>query len=473
MLKKLFAHTAIYGIAPQLTKLAGFLALPIITKDLTAVDYGVSGVITAYATAISVFASLGLRLVLVNSFFKSPNHYKWLWRQVYGFLTLWNFVYAVILSVLIYAITPLEAIDNRWLIVTLNVLPLVFFGQTQTICSAYYQINQKPMQIALRSVIFGLLTIVLNIYFISVLKMGYMGWFWSTFIVGILTNISFYYPLNFVLKITPILNYKWRLIRQSLKVSLPTVPHYYSVYLLSTSDRAVMDLLHVDTAKIGVYNLANLVSTPLSQLATASTLAVGPILNSYYKKSQDVRARNMIFLWQGAFLVGSFLFCIWLKEIFSLLIQNESMQKSYHLGVIMVMAFNYRPMYAGANAKLFYVEKTKILWRVSLVAGISNVLMNLIAIPFWGVEAAAYTTYISYMYMGYSGFYYKVFKEISTVKYYPEFWLGLTIVITAMAYGAVNLDFVTKAGITIFVLSMATASLLFKMKKDRESDLLV
>ncbi len=464
MLKRLFSHTAIYGLAPQLTKLASFLALPIITKDLTPVDYGVSGVITAYATAISVFASLGLRLVLVNSFFKSPNHYKWLWRQVYGFLTLWNFAYAIILSILIYIITPAEAIDNRWMIVGLNVLPLVFFGQTQTICSTYYQINQQPFQIALRSVVFGLLTIALNIYFISVLKIGYMGWFWSTFIVGILTNISFYYPLNFVLKITPILNYKWRLIKQSLKVSLPTVPHHYSGYLLGSSDKAIMDIMHIDTSRIGTYNVATLVSTPASQLAAAGTTAIGPILNSYYKKSQDHKARNLIFLWQGAFIIGTFIFCIWLKEIFWLMIRNESLKESFRLGIIMVMAFNYRPMYAGANAKLLYTEKTKILWRVSFIAGITNVVMNLVAIPIWGFEVAAYTTFISYMYMGYSGFYFKVFKEINPVKYYPEVWLVITIVATILAYIIVDFHFILKAALTILLL-VVSIILLTKNKK--------
>jgi len=466
MLKKLFTHTAIYGIAPQLTKFASFLALPIITKDLTATDYGIAGVITAYATAISAFATLGLRVVLVNSFFKSPNHYKWLWRQIYGFLTIWNIIYAFILSLLIYLIMPSEAIDNRLLIVGLTVLPLVLFGQTQTICSTYYQISQKPLQVASRSVVFGITTIALNIYFISFLKMGYMGWFWSTFIVGLLTNLSFFYPLNFVLKITPILNYKWRLIKQSLKVSLPTVPHNYSSYLLGSSDKAVMDLLHINAERIGIYNLATLLGSPISQVASASTLAIGPILNSYYKKSQDFAARNLIFFWQGMFIIGTLLFSIWLKEIVLILFQNESMRASYKIGVILIMAFNYRPMYAGANAKLFYTEKTKILWRVSFIAGISNIIMNLIAIPIWGVQAAAFTTFISYMYMGYSGFYFKVFKEVNPVKYYPEFWLAVTILATMMAIYVVDQGLVLKIIITTLVLLAASVAFIKLRKRD-------
>ncbi len=452
MLKKLLSHSAIYGLAPQVTKMAGFFVLPIITKDLTATDYGVSGVVTAYTTAISVFASLGLRLVLVNSFYKSPLRYKWLWRQIYGFLTMWNFAYALVLSALIYAIVPQEVADNRLMIVVLNVLPLIFFGQTQTLGTTYYQINQKPLQIALRSIVFGLMTIALNIYFITYLKMGYMGWFWSAFIVGVLTNISYFFPLNFVLKITPILNYKWRTIRRSLTVSLPTVPHYYSGYLLNSSDKAVMDLLHVKTADIGIYNLSYLVSMPASQFAHATSLAIVPTLNGYFKKSKDVAARNLVFLWQGIFFTGTFLFCIWLKEIFQFLIKNETMKGGYFIAIFVVMSFNYRPMYIGANAKLFFEERTKVLWRVSFIAGALNVLANLITIPIWGFQAAAYTTFISYLYMGYSGFYFKVFKEINPVRYYPEFWLGLTVIITFLATQIVELEMSVKLAISVSII---------------------
>ncbi|QCK15920.1 hypothetical protein [Mangrovivirga cuniculi] len=68
MLKKLFSHTAIYGLAPQVTKVASFFSLPLITKELTDIDYGVAGILTAYTAALSVFSMIGLRVVLVNSF---------------------------------------------------------------------------------------------------------------------------------------------------------------------------------------------------------------------------------------------------------------------------------------------------------------------------------------------------------------------------------------------------------------------
>ena len=51
------------------------LLLPIITQYLTDVDFGISGTISAYTSAISVFSTLGFGVILQNSFFKNPDNY--------------------------------------------------------------------------------------------------------------------------------------------------------------------------------------------------------------------------------------------------------------------------------------------------------------------------------------------------------------------------------------------------------------
>src|SRR5690606_40305253 len=60
------------------------------------------------------------------------------------------------------------------------VLPVVFFGPTSMLATTYYQISQEPFQIAIRTIIFGIMIVLLNVYFIAILKMGYMGWFLSS-----------------------------------------------------------------------------------------------------------------------------------------------------------------------------------------------------------------------------------------------------------------------------------------------------
>ena len=465
MLRKLFSHTAIYGLAPQIAKIAQIFVLPVITQDLTDLDFGVAGIMTAYTTAISVLAVLGLRVVLINSFFKSSGQYKWAWRQIYGFLTLWNFIYALLLGFLIYWVVPEQASENRIEIMLLNIGPFILFGPIATIGTTYYQINQKPVQVGTRTAIFGVLGVFLNLYFISYLKMGYMGWFWSTFLVGVISNFSYWYPMNIQLGLKPIFNFKWKLIKRSLKISLPTVPHYYSGYLLNSSDKMVMDMVNVGTGDIGKYNVAYTIGNIVQQVGTASGLAVGPMMMEKYKKGDDIGARNLVFVLQILFLICTFLACIWLKEIFAFLIRNDTLASMYSLGIIIVMGYNYRPMYMGSNNKLFYTEKTKVLWRVTFVAGVINVVSNFLLIPIFGFQIAAITTFVSLMFMGYIGFYLKIFKKINSAEYYPFRWLLMTVILTGLAYFLVELQVYIKLLVSFsFILILTLLFFRFKEK---------
>lgn len=469
MLKKLFSHTAIYGLAPQVSKLAGLLALPVITKHLTQTDFGVFGVITAVVGGLSIFANLGLNVVLSNSFYKSPLQYKWAWRQIYGFLILWNLPYAVMLGMVIYVFVPLEAQKDTLYIVTLNTISIVFFGPTAIIGSLYYQLKQKPAQVAIRSAIVGTLTVGLNVYFIAYKGLGYMGWFLSSCVSQMLLQVSYWLPIYFTLKLKPIFNFKRRFIKRQLLVSLPAVPHYYGAYLLNTSDRLIMKILKIPIGDIGLYNAANIVGNMVEMVSIASGQAISPVLLATYKNENEPLARNLIFILQTAFLTGTFLCSIWLKEIFFLLIQNHTLRRVYPLGIIIIMAYNYRPMYIAANNRLFYYEKTKVLPKITFVAGMGNVVLNIALIPFFGYQVAVYTTFIWLMYMGYIGFYLKEFKERCSLSYYPLRWLLLTVLLTYIAYYVVDFLLWRKILITLSVVLIGFIYL-YKLNKRNSND---
>lgn len=452
MLKKLFSQTAIYGLAPQIPKIATVISLPLITPFLTEIDFGVYGVVMAVVGGLTALQTLGLIVILSNSFYKSPGMYKWAWRQIYGFLIVWNFPFAFLLAGTLYLFLPEEASNNFLWIMLLNVLPVVFFGPTANIGYIYYQLNQKPIPIAVRSVIIGLLAVGLNIYLIAFLKLGYMGWFISLCFSSVLSNISYWFVLNIKLGITPIFNFKRRFIKNALRVSLPIIPHSYAAFILNSSDRLIMKGMNISTASIGLYSVANTVANLVDQIGVAMGRALTPLMYSSYKKDADNEARDLIFVSQVVLLTTTFILSIWLKEAFEILIKNESLQNVYPLGIILLMAYNYKPMYLGANNKLFYTENTKFLLKVSLVAAIGNLILNLIFIPLYGYGAAAYTTFAALMYMGYSGYYFKIFKRINTANYYPLYWLLTTILLTILAYFIVDLSIVTRVLITFLTL---------------------
>jgi O-antigen/teichoic acid export membrane protein len=464
MLKKLFSHTIIYGLAPQITMLVNFMLLPFITPHLSAVDFGVSGILTSYTMAVSVLGALGLRVVLVNAFYKSRNQYKWGWRQVYGFLNLWNLIYAVIIGIVAYVAVPKEAVGDRWMIVALNAVPLVVFGQTSTIGMLYYQLQQKPIQIAVRTLIFGLLMAFLDLYFITHLGMGYMGWFWSIFIATILKNASYYFPLVIKTGMKPIYNFKRRYIKQALRIALPTIPHFYAGYLMSSSDQLIMDRLGVGVPNIGKFNAANTFGKLMDGLSVAAGYAIGPLMNEKFTKKDDASAKYLIFILQIVFYSITFNLSIWLNVLFGLMLKNETLSVMYPLGIILIMAQNYRPMYFGSNAKLMFTEKTNVLWRLTLTAAIINVALTFMLIPIFGFQATAYCTYIGFLYMGYAGFYYKAYREISKEKYYPILWMTAGILLTVAAYYLVEMNVLVKIAITL-ISGIATLALVLRFNK--------
>lgn len=443
MLKKLFSHTFIYGFANQIPKIAGVFSLPFITKYLTEEDYGIFGVIISYIAAIEVLASLGLRVTLVNTFYKHPNWYTKIWQEIYGFLMIWNLVFLVFEVIFLWLLMPKE-VDNVPLIIFLNVGAGLFFGPTAMLGSTFFQIKQKPFAIAMRTITFGTLTVILNIYFIAHLKMGYLGWFYSIFIVSVLNNASYFYPLFYTYKLQPIFKISYRRIRSYLKVTLPTIPHYYSTFLLNTSDKIVMQQLSVPISDIGKYNAAYTVGNLFNSLGMVSGFAITPLMNECYKKKDEKGARELVFVLQAVFFLASFLVCLWLKEIFQILIKNEALAATYPLGIVLVMAYNYRAMYYGAINKLFYLEKTQILWKITFIAGLTNVIMNFIFIPIFGYKAAAVTTFISLMFMGYSGYFLKDFKENCNINYYPIHWIIATIGLTVVCYALRDIPFLYK-----------------------------
>ncbi|MHC2991554.1 hypothetical protein OB13_08160 [Pontibacter sp. HJ8] len=438
MLRKLLSHAAIYGLAAQLPRLAGVLALPLITQYLTPADYGVAGIVTAYFYAFTLLQSLGLSVVLANTFVRYPQRYRWIWRQLYGFLTIWSWLYGLLVFGVVYFVVPPEAAQDRLMIAALNVLPVMFFMSTDLIAGMYFQLSQRLTPLAIRSFLLGSINVALSIYLIAYLRMGYMGWFYAAFLSSVISSFYFLYLLGKE-KLRPIYNFKWQRIVQSLRVSLPVVPHHLSFFLLDTSDRLVLDLVGVPVKRVGLYNVASNFGIYFMAASGAIVQAATPFYMNLYAQEKSrlaaLQVRRLTFALQLLFFAATFLGSLWMKEIFEILIRNAELQQAYPLAIIILMGYNFRPMYMAATNLLSFHEHTGKLWRISAIAGIGNLILNFILVPLYGFEMAAYTTFAALLYMGYAGYFLKEYKQAASVKYYPMLWLLATLVLSGLVYG--------------------------------------
>ncbi|MBB6611238.1 oligosaccharide flippase family protein [Pontibacter sp. Tf4] len=469
MLRKLFTHAVIYGLAAQAPKLAGVLTLPIITRYLTSADYGVAGVVTAYMSVFTLLQSLGLSVVLVNSFAKQPTRFGWIWRQLNGFVTLWSVVYGLVAIVALYYLVPDEGAAYRLEIALLCGLPIMFYQMTEMQSNIHWQLSQRAVPLAVRSFIVGALIVALNVFTIAYLKMGFRGWFYATFIgntAGFLLNGHYLY---FKLKLWPIFRFRWHRIVHSLKLSLPMVPHNAAMFLLDASDKLVLDVLRVPIQRIGLYNIASNFGTYFMLATGAIMQASSPFYMKYLAQERTreaaLQVRRFTFLLLGMFLFATTLGCLWMREIFILLIKNEALQQAYPLAIIILMGYNFRPMYMVVVNTLIYREQTTRIWHLSVVAGVANLVLNFMLVPIFGYQAAAYTTFASLMYLGYAGFYMQAYKATAQVPYYPMAWLALTVLLLFIVYYLADASIQVKIIITALTGAVAIVIALFYRKQ--------
>ncbi len=467
MFRKVFSHSLLFILANQASAIASIFVLPILTPFLTRFDYGVLGVTMAYVGALVAFKELGLMLIIVNSYFKQPTRFKFIWRWLHGVISMWAVLFALLLGGVVW-LAMKNQIPQTILIVTLLVaLPYLLFNTTSSIGFRYFQLRKKPLPIVTVALLSTTTIVTINIYTIAHLKMGYLGWFISTAAANCVSFLFYGYHLYIKDNIRPILKLRWRKLKRLLRVSLFTVAGSYTTYLVDTSDRVLMTFFRIDLQEIGLYNVGYTFGNSFSVLQNSIGYVLGPmLLERFAKKSAaaETQVKILIYQWQLFSLTVAFVLSLWLKELYTLLFRNAEFDQAYPLGIIILMSYSTIPMMVGAVQKLYFLEKTgRILW-ITLGAGGVNVLLNLIFLPLWGVQGAAITTLIALLYMGFAGYFIKSIKAEIVEKYRPLRWLLLTVVLTLLAYGARDFVVVSKSILTLIIVAVALAAF-SKLKK--------
>src|SRR5690606_2679035 len=155
-------------------------------------------------------------------------------------------------------------------------------------------------------VVSSLLGIVSNLVTIRFLKLGYLGWFISGFVISISAFLPQLYILVKRVKLKPTFKYTFKWLKPSLAIALPVLPHTYSNYLLDSSDRLLLSWFKIDISQIGIYNIAYIFGGYYSIAAMAMATATGPMYFELYarnnpKSESDVK--KLTFLLEAILLV--------------------------------------------------------------------------------------------------------------------------------------------------------------------------
>lgn len=450
MFKKFFTETAVFAIVPQLPKVLNLFILPFLMDYLDTKDFGIYGLVLAYMGAVSFFKDLGLYNSFFTSFYNYKYRFKIIWRKIFGILTIWSLPYTIIVGIILFSFLNSQEVESISILLFILLFPLVFFDNTILIGNIKYRLDFKIFHIATITAISSIITVLLNYVLIVDYGLGYLGWFYSTFVATVINFIYFFNVVFVKEKIYPILKIKYKSLKSFLKISLPFIPHNYSSYLINTSDRIVLNFHKVDINDIGLYNFSYQFPHYFSVIDNAIGMVAFPYYMENYSKNDHRKNKTLFIILFKLLLMLTFTICLWFKEIISIFTTDTQYEKAFIFSIIILMSYNYRPFYMASTWHLFQEERSKLLLKISFIAGVINVVLNLILIPFFGIKAAAVVTFISFIYLGFSGFIIKGNKL--PINYNFKKYFVVILISALLVFIIKDISIYLKILITIFIM---------------------
>ena len=393
--RKIVTNTFYYGVVPKLTMLLSIVILPLTTPFLTTYDYGIYGVLTSYTSLFVSIAPLGLHVHLTNSFFETPRHYHLVWGRVLMMILLSSFIFGVLNMGILLLTLPIGVTAEGLLLCMVGSVP-IFLLANGLLAQHLFPLVERPKPLVFTNLAGSVLGMLVSFVLIYFFKLGYWGLISSGFVSAVFVFTVF---IKFVWSdyhIKPIWDHNRRRVTKMIKIALPLVPHTLGFVLLTSSARIVMSQCGVDYDEIGLFSHGSTMGDYAVVVSSALALALAPQIQRTFRSQDFLSYRKLYFLCQAVALVTSFMICVWMPEIYGLLIRNARLAQSCDIACLLCFANVVFAFYTFMSAPAFIEKNTmQLLWLV-FVPGILNFVLCYTLIPIFGYRAAIYSTIISF-----------------------------------------------------------------------------
>lgn len=415
---KVAKNSFFYTLATMLQGLISFFLLPVYTKFLSPEDYAMLALVTSFTGIISSFITLQIHTSIprfVIKFLKEEERTKKYFTSIFLLLFLILFFGCLIINIFGVKFIKIVFSDKNGLsfsplfsIATWALLPNLLIGAGLLLL----QTLEEGNKFFLISLIQVLVNLLFGLYFVAFLRIGVIGVLFAQLlscIIGLLSVIWFIrHWFTRALRRLPLED-----IKESLKYSLPMIPHILSIYIYMYSDRLILQRF-VPLADIGIYSIAGTFAYILLVIVNATTTAYSPRFLKLAEESKSEakkETKDFLEIWWIVIMVILMGYLVLSKYIVQLM-TRPSFFSAVPLIPILAIAYILRGLYCFSVNGIFFLGKTKLIPIITISAALVNVILNIIFIPKFGIYAAAWNNVSAYLITFIFAFY---FSE----KYYP------------------------------------------------------
>ena len=377
-----------YLVGALFNKGIGFITVPIFTRILSVSDYGIVTTYNSWVSILMMFMSLALYMAVRASFVDYSDHPK----DFLSVITTFTCLYGGLFSFIVIIVSFIASISISLTILILCLVQALATAIIENV-SMFFLMNYQYKARSALMVLPNLLSTIVSIFLIK--KVLSSELYFGRIIPNAIITLAFgLIALTYSFKGTKV-RFNKEYLRYGLKISVPLVLHGIALNILSQSDRTMITMIR-NSEETGIYGLIY----NFSMIATVITTAFDGIWIPYFTRKMNEKDYNSINVFAekyvefmsaamiGVILVG--------PEIVKLL-----STKDYWEGIKII------PPIVLANYLIFvytmyvnvehYYKKTVFISINTMIAAVSNILLNIVFIYKWGYVGAAYTTLFSYI----------------------------------------------------------------------------
>ena len=403
---KFIKNVGLVGIASIFFTLPGFLLVPILTKLLGAYQYGIWIQIFAAVTILASVATLGFDRATLR-YLSSLKSKKVISTKFYTALFIVMFTATIFTVILFISANVLAEFVIKDITVANYIklaAPLIVIFAVNLLVKSFLEAFQEFKNYAYLAIFLGIGEVVAVL---TTLFLGYALWgvIASIIVVHFLYVVAAFLIIRYQLSFS-LPNYAS--IHKYIKFSLPLIPLPIFMWIVHSSDIYIIGFFQGATS-VGIYSsVYSLSKIMFFLMAPLSTVLLPVVYKAFDKKNltetRDYLAYSLKYFLLLAIPAGFGLFA--LSKPILLLLTTPEFVIGANLFLPLAFGLVMYKLSAFFTLVLNMYERTKFVGQVFGISTVFNVVMNFIAIPRWGLNGAALSTFLTYLLLLVSMFYY-------------------------------------------------------------------
>jgi O-antigen/teichoic acid export membrane protein len=376
------------------TKIIGILLVPVYTNYLSTNDYGLLELMMILSNFLLLLFPIGLKSAGGRLYFayieKKGLVKEGLEIKVFISQNIFLITISTVFQICIFLLIGDIFWDKNYL--GINYSPFISTIILASGLRVYYPIVLKLIQsrgdsirLAQFTIIYSLLGVFLNIFFIVVLDFGLLGFLYAYITAGL---VLFILTLLY-LKNDLIFSINTKMIKESISYSSPLLLSSLFAFSYSFADRFIISFSRTNS-EVGVYSLAAKYAILLSLIHVAITRVLNPYFYSKLSK-QNTEIKSLILTSKYniiVFIVIGLIMALFSQDLINV-IAPDSYSKAGIIAPILILGYVIQSFYFNSTRILSFFKKTKIIAMSSIVVGGLSFLLNVLLIPRFGSVAAA------------------------------------------------------------------------------------